>query len=121
MDGQNGLEELDGWDEVTTQLTVNLEQLDALLISCTESMISCQERIDYFNSPIAKVQILEKYPELTPDEVDEKIEGQIALAESLLETYPTLMEAMKEIYPELEKKEETKSTIQIVQPSWRGR
>lgn len=107
-------------EEVTTQLTINLEQLDALLLSVTESMMACKERIDTFNEPDIVEKIAQQF-EIPLSEAETKVEEQLALAESLLETYPSLLDAMREIYPELEKKEVEKSKIVIVQPSWRGR
>jgi hypothetical protein len=111
-------------EEITTQLTINQYQADCLLLSLSASIKDTQERERYFNdlatNPISRAQFIKDF-DTTEEVLDQKIEEQLALCDSLMDTYPGLFEAIKEIYPELEQRVEESNKIIIAKPSWQGR
>lgn len=108
---------MDAKDEVTLPLYLSRDQIDALVIGIPEAIAGCKHRLDYFQSDKVLPKLLESgYDE---DAAKEEIEDNIALCESLIPEYVSILKEIKELYPMLDKKtEETSGNKIILETSW---
>ena len=116
---------MDGDNEITTTIIVNKAQLDTIIIALNDSKYSCQERIKWANrmSELTYNQYLEMDAEdgeaiIPKEKFQEVIESTRGLAQFALDQIPSIMTEIKEVYPELEDREEKANKIIIPKPGW---
>lgn len=103
-------------DEKTTTLIVNMSQLDTLIIALSDSKDACQRRLEYCKA--AKYEMsLEKNPD---PKLDKEVRELEALSQFTLDNIPGILAEIREVYQELEEREDESKRIVIAQPSWKN-